>query len=112
MAFRPRSNPKKRLQPSPTGKSVRSTSGRHIIDRETDKIAQEVLAMSPEEIAAFLEERGLSHLTDPQRTAKLIEASLDDDGGEEDADGDIDPEPFAGSGTLHPETVPAGARRH
>lgn len=41
-----------------------------------ERIARQVLSMTPEEVDAFIVERGLSHLADPERMAELLNIAV------------------------------------
>jgi hypothetical protein len=60
---------------SPDGPSAPTGPG--IIGR--DPIAQEVMAMSDNDIAAYIERHGLSHMVEPERIARILATATSDD---------------------------------
>jgi hypothetical protein len=66
-----------------------------------ERIARQVLSMTPDEVDAFIAERGLSHLVDPERMAELLNAALSLSG-DEGMDGPVErpPAPKASVGDI------------
>jgi len=78
-----------------------------------ERIARQVLSMTPDEIDAFITERGLSHLADPERMAELLNAAvnLSEDGGPDES-GRRSTTPFPSVGELASDLHERGERHH